>query len=189
MDNKVFYGLSKCAVAPITVTAGVYGYGALAQIPGAVEFKATPKGDVQAYEADNGDYVVVDKSEGYDCEAAFYGVPEEVVKKYFGQSEDAKNVAAEFAGTSFPAFAFLGQINGDVHNRRFSMMDCVMSKRIAIETKTAKSKEPNKVTVSFSARPRTSDNLVRLYTKPETDQTVYDNWFTAVQDYVASSGE
>jgi len=187
-ENKVFFGLSKCAIAPITVAAGVYTYGALVQVPGAVEYKATPKGDIQAFEADNVDHVVVDKSEGYDCEAKFFNVPEDVVKTYFGHKTDVNGVGAEFAGATFPAFAFLGQINGDAYNRRFSMMDCVMSKRISIETKTAKGKEPNYVLVSFTARPRITDELVRLYTKAETDAVVYGNWFTTVQDYVEVVG-
>lgn len=185
MDNKVTYGLSKCALAPITVTEGAYAYGAEEQVPGAVEFKASPVGDIKAFEADNEDYVVVDQSEGYDCEAKFFNWPEAAVKKFFGMQEDSKKVGAEFSGATIPSFAFLGQINGDAHNRRFTMMDCYMTKRIAIETKTAKSKEPNTITVTFRARPRMSDGLVRLYTKPETDATVYANWFTAVQDYVA----
>lgn len=182
--NKVVYGLSRCAVAPITITAGVYSYGTLVSIPGAVEFKATPKGDVMAYEGDNSDYVVVDKSEGYDCEAKFYDVPEAVVLLYFGITEDSKKVGAEYAGATYEDFAFLGQINGDGHNRKFTMMDCVLSKRPTVETKTSKGKEPNVVTVNFSARPRTSDQLVRLYTKSDTDATVYANWFTTVQDFV-----
>lgn len=185
--NTVVYGLSQCALSPITVTAGVYSYGTIVTIPGAVEFKAAPKGDVMAYEGDNSDYVVVDKSEGYDCEAKFYDIPEAVVAAYFGMTDDSKNVGAEYAGATFAPFAFLGQINGDGHNRKFTMMDCVLSKRPSIETKTSKGKEPNIVTINFTARPRTSDQLVRLYTKSDTDATVYGAWFTTVQDFVAGT--
>ena len=185
--NKVTYGLSQCAVAPVTYPLGVYTAGTIVPIPGAVEFKATPKGDITAYEGDNSDYVVVDKSEGYDCEAKFYDIPEAVVKTYFGMTEDTKKVAAEYTGATIPAFAFLGQINGDGHNRKFTMMDCVMNKRISVETKTSKGKEPNIVTINFTARPRTSDQLVRLYTKSDTDATVYGAWFTTVQDFVAGT--
>lgn len=187
-DNKTFFGLSRCGIAPKTVAAGVVSYGAIIPVPGAVEFKATPKGDIQTYEGDNTDYLVVDKSEGYDCEAKFFNVSEEVVKTYFGQKEDVNGVGAEFAGATFPEFAFLGQMEGDAYNRRFTMMDCVMSKRISIETKSAKGKEPNYVLVSFAARPRMTDGLVRLFTKAATDAVVYANWFTTVQDYVEVVG-
>lgn len=179
----ISFGLSKCAIAKKTVANDVISYAAPVKVPGAVEMKATPKGDIKVYEADNVDYVTVDQSEGYEVEAKFYDMPVAVVKEYFGIQEDTNKVAGEFAGATFPSFAFLGQIDGDAHNRRFAYMDCQMTKRISVETKTARGKEPNTVTVTFAAKPRATDNLVMLYTKPDTDATAYAAWFTEVPEF------
>ena len=59
-----------------------------------------------------------------------------------------------------------------------------MTARPEIGAKTAKSKTPDTTKVKFAARPRESDNLVQMYTKSDTDPTVYANWFTTVQEPV-----
>lgn len=185
MGNKYKYGISHLAVAPVTIVDGVYSYGALTLWPGAVAITLSPKGNIEPFEADNRDYVVIDKSEGYDCEVETAYLPDEIAELILAMTEDSKMVATEYAGRIYPQFALLGQFQGDVHNRRFALMDCVVSARPEIAAKTAKSGTPETVKVKFAARPRISDNLVKMHTKSTTDTTVYNNWFTAVQEPAA----
>ena len=187
MANKYKYGISNLAIALITVTDGVYSYGAITLWPGAVALTLSPKGNIEPFEADNRDYVVIDKSEGYDGEVESAYLPDAIAAVILAMTEDSKYVATEYAGKVYPQFALLGQFQGDAHNRRFALMDCVVTARPEISAKTAKSGTPETVKVKFAARPRTSDNLVKLHTKSTTEATVYGNWFTAVQEPVAGA--
>lgn len=183
--NKYKYGISRLAIAPITVTDGVYSYGTLVSWPGATGLNLTPKGGIEPFEADDTDYVVIDKSEGYDGEIESAYLPETIAALIYSLVEDSKKVVGEYTGRTYPQFAVVGQFKGDAHNRRFALMDCVVSARPEIAAKTSKVPTPETTKVKFAARPRTSDDLVKLHTKDDTDQTVYDAWFTTVQEPTA----
>ncbi len=186
MENKYRYGVSRLAIAPVTITDGVYSYGALVNWPGAVALTLSPKGNVEPFEADNTDYAMIDKSEGYDGEVETAYIPALIAAAILAIQEDAKKVAAEYSGQVYKQFALLAQFQGDAHNRRIALYDCVVTARPEIAAKTGKTKTPDTIKVKFAARPRASDNLVQMYTKSDTDATVYANWFTAVQEPAAA---
>ncbi len=184
MENKYRYGVSRLAIAPVTVTDGVYSYGALVNWPGATALTLSPKGNVEPFEADNRDYAMIDKSEGYDGEVETAYVPAAIAALILAMQEDGKKAAVEYSGQIYKQFALLAQFQGDAHNRRIALYDCIVTARPEIGAKTAKSKTPDTTKVKFAARPRESDNLVQMYTKSDTDPTVYSSWFTAVQEPV-----
>lgn len=74
-ENKYRYGLSRAAIAIITITDGVYSYGTPIAWPGATALTLSPKGNVEPFEADNTDYAMIDKSEGYDGEIETAHIP------------------------------------------------------------------------------------------------------------------
>ena len=113
------------------------------------------------------------------------GGPAGIAAAILAITEDTKKVAEEYSGRVYPQFALLAQFQGDAHNRRIALYDCVITARPEIASKTGKTKTPDTTKVKFAARPRASDNLVQRYTKSDTDATVYANWFTAVQEPVA----
>lgn len=184
-ENKYRYGVSRVAVAPVTVTAGEYTYGAIVEWPGATALTLAPKGNIEPFEADNRDYAMIDKSEGYDGELETAFIPAAIASAILAIQEDGKKVAAEYSGQVYAQFALLAQFQGDAYHRRIALYDCVVTARPEIAAKTAKGKTPDTVKVKFAARPRTSDDLVQMYTKSDTDATVYNAWFTAVQEPVA----
>ena len=186
MENKYRYGVSRLAIAPVTITDGVYSYGALVNWPGAVALTLSPKGNVEPFEADNTDYAMIDKSEGYDGEVETAYIPALIAAAILAIQEDAKKVAAEYSGQVYKQFALLAQFQGDAHNRRIALYDCVVTARPEIAAKTGKTKTPDTIKVKFAARPRASDDLVQMYTKSDTDATVYAKWFTAVQEPAAA---
>ena len=187
MENKYRYGISRAAIAPITITDGAYSYGAPVNWPGAVALTLSPKGAIEPFEADNTDYAMIDKSEGYEGEIETAYIPAAIEAAILAMQEDSKKVAAEYSGQVYAQFAFLAQFEGDAHNRRIALYDCVVTARPEIAAKTGKSKTPDTTKVKFAARPRTSDNLVKRHTKADTDTTPYNNWFTAVQEPVAGA--
>ena len=184
-ENKYRYGISLAAIAPITITDGVYSYGAPINWPGSTALTLSPKGNIEPFEADNRDYAMIDKSEGYDCELETAYIPAAIAAAILAITEDTKKVAEEYSGRVYPQFALLAQFQGDAHNRRIALYDCVITARPEIASKTGKTKTPDTAKVKFAARPRASDNLVQRYTKSDTDPTVYANWFTAVQESIA----
>lgn len=187
MENKYRYGVSRVAVAPVTITDGVYSYGTPIAWPGAIALTLSPKGNIEPFEADNTDYAMIDKSEGYDGEVEAAYIPAAIETAILAVTEDSKKVAAEYAGQVYAQFALLAQFQGDAHNRRIALYDCVVTARPEIAAKTGKTKTPDTVKVKFAARPRASDNLVKRHTKADTDTTTYNNWFTAVQEPVAGA--
>ena len=147
-------------------------------------FRFNPR-SLYAFEADNRDYAMIDKSEGYEGELETAYIPAAIAAAILAITEDTKKVAEEYSGRVYPQFALLAQFQGDAHNRRIALYDCVITARPEIASKTGKTKTPDTTKVKFAARPRASDNLVQRYTKSDTDPTVYANWFTAVQEPVA----
>ena len=186
-ENKIRYGVSRMAIAPVTITDGVYSYAAPIAWPGATALTLSPKGNVEPFEADNRDLVMIDKSEGYDGELETAYIPVAIATAILAMREDSKKVAMEYSGQVYSQFALLAQFQGDAHNRRIALYDCVVTARPEIAAKTAKSKTPDTTKVKFAARPRASDNLVQMYTKSDTDATVVTNWFTTVQEPVAGA--
>ena len=185
MENKIRYGVSRVAIAPVTITDGVYSYGTLIQWPGATNLTLSPKGNIEPFEADNRDYDMIDKSEGYDGELETAYIPAMIAAAILAMQEDSKKVAMEYSGQVYSQFALLAQFQGDAHNRRIALYDCVVTARPEVAAKTAKSRTPDTTKVKFASRPRASDDLVQMYTKSDTDATVYNNWFTAVQEPAA----
>lgn len=185
MENKIRYGVSRVAIAPVTITDGVYSYGTLIQWPGSTNLTLSPKGNIEPFEADNRDLVMIDKSEGYDGELETAYIPAAIAAAILAMREDSKKVAMEYSGQVYSQFALLAQFQGDAHNRRIALYDCVVTARPEVAAKTAKSRTPDTTKVKFAARPRASDDLVQMYTKSDTDATVYNNWFTAVQEPAA----
>lgn len=187
MENKIRYGISRLAIAPVTIADGVYSYGPIINWPGSIGLTLSPKGSIEPFEADNRDYVMIDKSEGYDGEIETGYIPANIATAILAMQEDSKKVAAEYSGQIYKQFALLAQFQGDAHHRRIALYDCVVTARPEIAAKTAKTRTPDTTKIKFAARPRESDNLVQMYTKSDTDATVYTNWFSAVQE--PASGE
>ena len=97
-ENKYRYGISRAAIAPITITDGVYSYGAPINWPGSTALTLSPKGNIEPFEADNMDYAMIDKSEGYEGEIETAYIPAAIEAAILAMKEDSKKVAAEYSG-------------------------------------------------------------------------------------------
>ena len=151
-ENKYRYGISLAAIAPVTITDGVYSYGAPINWPGSTALTLSPKGNIEPFEADNRDYAMIDKSEGYDGELETAYIPAAIAAAILAITEDTKKVAEEYSGRVYPQFALLAQFLGDAHNRSIALYDCVITARPEIASKTGKTKTPDTTKVKFAAR-------------------------------------
>lgn len=186
--NKVQFGLDMCYFAPLSVAAGVYTHSTPVAAPGAIEFEAAPEGGIEPFEADNGNFLMIDRSTGYKLKLKMVLLTEAIRAVIMPTLEDTKFVAFEKNGATYPRFAVLGQTKGDQQNIRFAFYDCILAERPTITHKSTKVGEPDTVELNMYAFPRSDNGHVMAATQSDTDATVYSGWFTTVQQYVAAQG-
>lgn len=133
--NKVRFGLSNVAIAPITAT----GFGDIVKIPGAVSLTADPEGDSSTFFADNGAYFTVVTNAGYTGELEMALIPDSVKQQIFGWEIDKNGALVEVADAAPAPFALLFQVNGDKRNR-YNVYYNVTAGRPKNEDKTTEDK-------------------------------------------------
>ena len=185
--NKYRFGLDSCYVAPLSVASGVYTHSTPVAAPGSIEMEAAPEGAIEPYEADNTNYIMIDRNQGYKIKLKMVHLTEAVKAVILPDTEDSKMVSFEKAGVAYPRFALLGQTQGDQQDVRFVFYDCILSERPTITAKSSKNGEPDTVELNMFAFPRTDNGYIKAVTQSDTDSTVYTNWFTTVQTFVAGA--
>lgn len=89
------------------------------RIPGAVSFSAKPEGDSSDFYADDGVYFRITANNGYAGDLAISLLPDEVKAEMFGWKFDDNGTLIEDANGMCKPFALMGEVSGDVRNRRF----------------------------------------------------------------------
>lgn len=178
-DNKVNWGLCSMYYSIITESGSNITYGAPVPFPGAVNLTSAPRGEENEFEADNIVYYRMSANDGYDVTLETANVPDAFYKDVLGETTDASNVQFENADAVVKKIALLGQFEGDKYKKRFAFFYCT-PKRTNMDSATSRKREPKTVTLSMTADPRPNDGYVKGRTLSTTDQTTYDNWFSAV---------
>lgn len=185
MANKVKFGLSEVHIAPITAisSAGVYTYGTIFTIPGAVNLTLDAEGDTTDFYADNIKYFTTSANQGYtgSLEMALYN--DDFREKILKEAVDSNGVHIEDADYDTVGFALGFQIDGDAANRRYWYYN-VKATRPGNEASTIESsKEPQTETVDISAAPRIGDHRVRAMIEKTTENTTtYNSFFSTVYE-------
>lgn len=184
MANKVCFGIKNLHYAIITEAAdGKYTYATPVAIPGAVSLSLDIAGDASPFYADNVLYYQSVANNGYTGSFEAAGLPDAFYEDVLGETEDTSKVFVEALDVEPKRIALLFQIEGDVKASKYVFYN-VQVKRPGISTSTiAESKEPNTLTVDFTAMGSTDpDHLgeVKARTKGDTTSTVDAGWFTAV---------
>ena len=133
--NKVRFGLSDVAIAPITAE----GYGAPVPVPGAVSLTTDPDGSSEKFYADNGAYYVVGTNNGYTGELNMALGPDPVKVSIFGWEIDDNGALVEVADAVATPFALLFKVKGDKKDR-LNVFYNVTAERPKGEDKTAEDK-------------------------------------------------
>ncbi|NCA95887.1 MAG: phage tail protein [Methanomicrobia archaeon] len=155
-------------------------------ITGAVSLALSPVGEAVKFYADNIEYFkAYGLDKGYDGTFELAIVPDAFQKDIMGMTEDSKKVLFELQTPTPAPFALLFQFEGDANATRHALYNCLAT-RINIESSTkTPTLEPKTDTISIEARPAVDTSYIKASTKSDTDETVYNNWFTAVQAFVA----
>lgn len=190
MANKIKYGLSKVYYAVATIASnGSATYDTPVALPGAVSLTLDAEGSRTDFWADNIKYWVGNANNGYSGSLELALIPEDFYTDVLGEFEDAKKVRFEETGAQDVHFALLFQFEGDDSATRHVIYNCIAGRPANSGSTKEDSIEPQTQTIDITATAiynATLDKyLVKASTKSDTDTTVYGNWFSAVQNYVA----
>lgn len=187
--NKVKFGLSNVHIAKITEEDGEITYGTPFAMPGAVSLTADPEGDTTPFYADNIKYYIAVANNGYTGDLEIAMTPEEFLTQILGQEKDTNGALFESSDDVNARFALMGEIEGDAKKRRFIYYDCTATRPSAEMNTIEESKEPQTDTISITMAARSSDNVIKAVIEPnETNQDVYDTFFTKVYEKNATAG-
>lgn len=188
-ENKVKFGLSNVHIAKITETDGEITYGTPFAMPGARSLTADPEGETTPFYADNIKYYIATSNQGYTGDLEIAMLVKEFFTQILGQEEDTNGAIFESADDVNARFALMGEIDGDVKKRRFVYFDCTATRPSAEMNTVEESKEPQTDTVSITMSPRSTDRAIKAVIEPnETNQDVYDTFFTKVYEKNAAAG-
>lgn len=190
MANKIKYGLSKVYYAVATIADnGSATYDTPVALPGAVSLTLDAEGSRTDFWADNIKYWVGNANNGYSGSLELALIPESFYTDVLGEFADAKKVRFEETGAPDIHFALLFQFEGDDSATRHVIYNCIAGRPANSGSTKEDSIEPQTQTIDITATAiynATLDKyLVKASTKSDTDSTVYGNWFSAVQNYVA----
>lgn len=187
MRNKITYGLSKCAFAPITEEAedGTLTYGEVIKMPGATELSLDIEGDTNTIYADDGPWDSETANNGYSGSVKFKTLPDEFYTEILGETKDKNGVYVENANAKLKKLALMFQFKGDKNETRYVFYKCTV-KRPSVASKTKEDKiEANDFEISIKADPRMSDGNVKA--KCFSDSDAYATFFDKVYEPVAAS--
>ncbi|SOC12807.1 phi13 family phage major tail protein [Ureibacillus xyleni] len=181
MSNKIKYGLKNVHYAVITETAGNITYDTPKPLAGGVSISIAPNGELTEFHADDITYWSAEINNGYDGELEIADLPESFLVDVLGE-ELSNGVLYESSEAKSKKFALTFEINGDVKARRAVLYYCTATRpTIASQTKSA-TVEPQTSQLTFNARPRPTDYMIKAQTSVEVDATVYDAWNTTIHE-------
>lgn len=182
MANKVFFGIKNVYYAVATDNgSGTLTYATPVAIPGARSISLSASGDVSNWYADNAIYFNTATNNGYEGDLVVANLPDSFRVDVLGETLDTDGFYVESAGQPTVEFALLFQFEGDQEAVRHCMYRCTATRPEVSSSTTEDTVEPNEQTLTITAMPRLSDNVVKSRC-PESAATAYAAWFTTVQE-------
>lgn len=187
--NKVKFGLENVHVAKINEEAGEITYGTPTPIKGAVSLTADAEGESTPFYADNIKYYIAVSNQGYTGELTLAMTPDEFLKDIMGQEQDDNGALIENANDINARFALMGEIKGDIRNRRFVYYDCTAARPSQSYNTIEESKTPETDSISLTMSPRNSDNAIKAVIElNDNNGEAYNNFFKSVYEKKAVVG-
>lgn len=185
MANKVKFGLSEVHIAPITTISdlGVYTYGTIFTIPGAVNLTLDAAGDTTDFYADNIKYFTTSANQGYTGSLEMALLNNDFREKILKEAVDSNGAHIEDADYTPVGFALGFQIDGDAANKRYWYYNVTATRPSNSSATIETSKEPQTETIDITAAPRIGDHRVRAcMEKTSENTTAYNGFFTNVYE-------
>lgn len=178
--NKVRFGLSDVAIAPLT---GAGAYGDITKIPGAVSLSTSPEGGTEKFFADNGAYYTCVTNAGYTGDLEMALIPDSVKVAIFGWEIDKNGALVEIADAVPKPFALLFKVKGDAKDR-LNVFYNVTAERPKDENKTSEDKASpatEKLAVTMIPEEIGGKKVTKLsIEKSEANATAYSGFYDSV---------
>lgn len=180
-DNKVKYNIKNAHYAKQNETEdGTITFETPVPIKGAVSVSFDANGDITPFYADGIQYYVSAANNGYEGDAEFALIPDQLREDILKEQKDEKGVLHEVSETGdTQKFAFLFEFDGDQKAIRRVLYNCTAT-RPSIESDTKEENiEPGTETITISNSPL-PNGRVKAQTTVDTDKTTYDGWYKTV---------
>ncbi len=179
--DKVKYGIKNAHYAVKTDTEGnTPAYAAPVPIPGSVSLTLEASGDTTPFFADNRQYFVTVKNNGYtgDFETALF--PDKFLQDIFGyEISTTDKVMTENANSQPKEFALLFEEEGDMTGTKYVLYNCTCTRPSRNLATTTETTEPQTQTTSITASPL-ADGRTMSYTTGDTPTAVLESWYEQV---------
>ena len=154
-------------------------YGESVRLPGAVSLSIDANGENENFYADNTVYYVINNNAGYEGDLEVALITTDFATAILGEVLDSKGVLVESNDAETSQFALLFEFDGDKNHIRHVLYCCSASRPATEGQTTEESKEVKTETLSLKASALPS-GLVKSKTCESTDETTYNNWYSAV---------
>lgn len=183
-ENKLIYGIKNVYVASITDTGSKFTYGTPVALKGAKSLKFEAQSEKASIYADDIEYYTAYEGDSYNGTLEVLEIPQDVEEVLFETNLDTKKVSFETVGQKSKQFALLFEFTGDQYARRHIFYNCVAKKPNLESATKEKGIKESPISLEISATPNPYNDIIKAKTTKETDETVYNNWFTTVQEKV-----
>lgn len=190
--NRIKYGLKNVHYAVATIGSdGSATFGTPVPIPGAVSLSLEPQGDTNKFYADNIVYFTTTSNAGYEGDLEVAVIPDSFKRDVLKEDVDAKGVQYEDVGAETVAFALMFQVEGDAKATRHVFYNNVANRANEGGSTKEDATEPQTETLAVTSAsiyvPGLDKDIAKAKTTPDTDGTVYDDWFKEV--YIPSNAK
>lgn len=183
LDNIVNWGLVASGWAPITVDAnGNDVYGPVRKFRGLRSVTFTANGEMVRVYADGATVYIGKANNGYSGSMEFTNPDEEFQRYALGEQVDENGLQYEPLEPPVNRFAFLWEWQGDQKKTRHCMFNCTASRPdLSVTTRgDGGTKTAQYQTLNVETAARANDDVVKVRTRSDTDQQVYEDWFNSV---------
>lgn len=178
--NKIKFGIRNVHVAKQTYSNGVYSYATPVAFPGAVSLTLDAQGEATEFFADDIVYYRSQNNSGYSGTMEVAYVPDWFRKEILQEESDLHNVLVEKADKAEDVrFALLFEFEGDKKAIRHVVYNMAASRPSTSSSTKEKTIAPVTESLPIVADPR-EDYLVKARTADDTDNSTYNQWYSAV---------
>ena len=181
--NKVKFGLKNAHYALATIASdGTATFGTPVPVPGSVSLSISPEGELTPFYADNVVYWQGGGNSGYSGNWELADLPEQFKIDVLGYIKDENGVLVEDADAETKPFAFLFQMEGDVHARRHVLYNTVATRPEHTANTVAENKEPITDSLPITCKSIYNEALGKNIPKASVEQgePAYADWFESV---------
>ena len=178
--NKVKFNICNVHYAILTIADdGTFSFGTPVPMPGAVSLALDANGEPTNFYADGYAYYTIGNNMGYEGDLELAMVPESFRTDVLKEELDSNSVLIENANVETENFALLFEFDGDQRKIRHVLYNCAAS-RPGIESQTNEEEvEVQTETLSITASPL-ANGYVKAKTGDDTEDAVYQGWYSAV---------